>query len=582
MTLQQGRSPKRIHSILPGLRKAIAASMERSYQAATPFLSTAALMGIIGHPLFYLIWVYIFPQPYENLALRLVASALAAPLLMWRRWPSRWAPFLPMYFHLVVIYHLPFLFLYFLVQNGFSQIWILSAIGAAFVLTFLIEWRGVAVIYLAGAVAWAIFSALAPAQTVPEGLASYIAVMLFPLSFGAIFSYQLAKSRQAQQRLERRIRRISTENTRVMQEQNRLFSLFLSNSIVARLQQFQSQFGLEKAISMITSREQRFCGIMEADVRNFTQMFARETEHDVAQLISRCFSKITTIGQDLSVIKPVGDALFIYTDDTSGRELAVTNVLALAILFVQSLEEVNAVLEAEGGRPLNFGIAVHAGEASYGNLASETLIDPTIIGVNVNLTARLEELTKEPVLQAIIGPNAILLTDAVADYASGLVDPRRLTSLDLHSMGLKVRDFPDISRIYALSSAAAASLYDIASRHVATQRKRLSRPTGQVEASTYHGVPYYFEMQGAGPDTNWTVLIDFGTLSGQTLTEYADLHLRDLEYDLKEGDTLWLVLSTAGTPGAFDEADVEARVHQVIRDLEPVGAKRRPVPLARA
>ncbi len=582
MTLHRNRRSRRIHNFMPRLAKAVAASMERSFQAAAPFLFTAALLGIIGHPLFYLIWTYIFPQPYENLALRLLASASAVPVLMWRRWPSRWARFLPLYFHFVVIYHLPFLFLYFLVQNGFSQIWVLSAIGAAFVLTFLIEWRGVAVIYLAGAVAWGFIATLAPAHSTPDELAPYIAVLLFPLSFGAIFSYQLAKSRQAQQRLERRIRRISAENTRMMQEQNRLFSLFLSNSIVSRLQQYQSQFGLEKAISMITSREQRFCGIMEADVRNFTQLFLKDSEHDVAQLISRCFNQITAIGQDLSVIKPVGDALFIYTDDTSGRELAVTNVLALAILFVQSLEEVNAVLVAEHGTPLNFGIAVHAGEASYGNLASETLIDPTIIGLNVNLTARLEELTKEPALQAVIGPNAILLTDAVADYASSLVDPQRLTPLDLHSMGLKVRDFPDVSRIYALSSAAAATLFDIAGRHVATQRSRLSTPTARVEASTYHGVPYYFEMQGAGPDTNWTILIDFGTLPGQILNEYAKRHLGDLEYDLKEGDSQWLVLNTARSPGAFDEADVEARVHQVIRDLEPMAAKQRPVPVVRA
>ena len=40
-------------------------------------LSTA-----VGHPLFYVIWVYALPQPYEDLWLRLAMSALGLSLLV--------------------------------------------------------------------------------------------------------------------------------------------------------------------------------------------------------------------------------------------------------------------------------------------------------------------------------------------------------------------------------------------------------------------------------------------------------------------------------------------------------------------
>ena len=565
----------------------MANSMRRSFANVAPFLSIAALMSIAGQIGFYFIWTYVFPQPYENFTLRLLGALLSLPLVFWRRWPAGAIRFRPLYFHVVVLYHLPFIFLYFLVRNDFTLIWVLSSLGAAFVLTFLIEWRAVGMLYLVGALGWKSLEKMIPPHAISTDLTSYVAVLLFPLSFGAIFSYQLIRYREAQQALHSRIRKISDENARMINEQNQLFSLFVSNSIVLRLRQFQAKFGLKKAISMITRQEQRFCGIMEADIRNFTQMLGRESEQKVAQLISRCFRDITSVGQDLSVIKPVGDSLFIYTDDSKGRELAVTNVLALAILFVQSLEEINRIIILEQGAPLNFGIAIHAGNAVYGNLASDTLIDPTIIGLNVNLTARLEELTKAPALQNIIGPNAILITPEAATYCHKLVGRHRLMAIDLPEMGLKVRDFPKIDQIFALSSAAAATLFNQAAMHVRQQREELSESGSGVEAGSYHDIPYYYESQGTGPDTSWTILIDFGDLSGRVLEDYAAGHLSDMVYDIQEGDTQRIVLSTANTPGRYDENDVEMKVRSVIRGMEPMLAAAssravKPAPIARA
>ena len=576
-----------ISTLSSRLITAIVNSMQRSFANVAPFLTIAALMSIAGQIGFYFIWTYVFPQPYENFTLRLLGALIAVPLVFWRRWPVASLPFRPLYFHLVVLYHLPFIFLYFLVRNDFTLIWVLSSLGAAFVLTFLIEWRAVGIFYLLGALGWKSLEKLIPPEAIAPELTSYMVVLMFPLSFGSMFSYQLTRYRESQQVLHSRIRKISDENTRMISEQNQLFSLFVSNSIVSRLRQFQAKFGLEKAISMITRQEQRFCGIMEADIRNFTQMLGQQSEQKVAQLISRCFRDITSVGQDLSVIKPVGDSLFIYTDDSHGREMAVTNVLALAILFVQSLEEINRIIILEQGAPLNFGIAVHAGNAVYGNLASDTLIDPTIIGLNVNLTARLEELTKAPALQNIIGPNAILITPEAATYCHKLVGRHRLMSIDLPELGLAVRDFPKIDQIFALSSASAATLSSTAAMHVRMQRDKLATSSLSMEAGSYHDIPYYYELQGSGPDTSRTILIDFGNLSVRTLEEYAAGHLSDMVYDIQEGDTQRIVLSTANTPGRYDEHDVEMKVRSVIREMEPLltAARRRsakPPPIARA
>jgi hypothetical protein len=154
--------------------------------------------------------------------------------------------------------------------------------------------------------------------------------------------------------------------------------------------------------------------------------------------------------------------------------------------------------------------------------------------------------------------------------------------IDLPGLGLKVRDFPRLRTIFALTGAEAATLYDQAGMHVRSQRARLTTGHHEVEASTYHGIPYYFEMQGQGEESTWTILIDFGKIPGKILRDYAESQLGDMRYDLRYGDSQWLVMSTDDTPGMLDETDIEARVHEVIRALEPVMENRQHVTVARA
>ena len=552
-----------------GVRRALS----RSAETAEPFMVTAGVLGLAGQPLFYLIWRFVFPQPYENLAVRLIGAALCVPLVLREHWPERLLGLRPVYWVLTVFYNLPFLFSYFLLRNEISQVWLLSMIGGMFVLTFLVELSTAIVLFAAGTVsAYAVHAlqggtAFAHTELLHVDYLQNLVIVLFPLVFGGIINYQLQKYRTLQRNFERRLRNITTQHSKVVQEQNNLLSRFLSNVIVSRLRRFQSKHGLDEAISMITRQEKRFCGIMQADVRNFTKMFGREPEMEVAQMIRRCFTEITEIGQDLAVIKPVGDSIFVYTDDENGRQTAVFNILALAIFFVHSLEKVNRVLSAAQNRSLNFGIGVNAGEVIYGNLASETLIDPTIIGINVNKTARLEELTKAPAVRELLGPNAIIFSDEIAFYGSNFIRPQHLITMELKPMGLTLRDFPQVERVYALRSEAAVTYVQQAMEHIRAQRARFSMGVSNMEASTYNGVPYYYEMQGMGPNTTWLALIDVSALPSRIVSQFVLRDLPDLECEINHNDGQWLIVSTRNAPGEYDETDLEARLFRIIDGL---------------
>jgi len=543
-------------------------SLDLSLKNAGPFLTTAATLAVIAHPLFYIIWRYAYPQPYENLPIRLVGSLLAVPFLFKDRWPEKTVRFQPLLFQITVVYNLPFVFSFFLIMNGFSQVWVLSTLGAAFVLTALLDWRTATTYVVLGTVLSGIYTIVLHDSAAFAVYLKYVAIFMFPLVFGGIFNFKLQRYRNMQREFEKRLRKIANQNAKMTQEQNQLLSFFLSNTIISRLGQLRKKFDLETALAMITGQEQRFCGMMEADIRNFTKMFVHESEIEVAQLVRRCFTEITDIGQDLTVIKPVGDSIFMYCDDKNGRENTVPNILALAIFFVHSVEEINPLLVSRGGTPLNFGIAVHAGEAIYGNLAADTLIDPTIIGINVNKTARLEELTKVPEVRNLIGINAIIISEEAARYGQSFISRRLLIPIHLDELDVHVRDFPNVKKVYGLPSEIAAAYFDHALERIQSQRDRLPSAVSQMEANTYHGIPYYFEMQGVGPSTSWTIMIDVSSLPARTIQDYALGALTGFDYKFRRGDGHWLILSTEEYPGEYDESDVEARIFKIIQELE--------------
>ena len=65
----------------------IVRALARSTQYAEPFMVTLAIIGIVGNPLFYLVWTLLIPQPFEDLGVRLAISALCVPIAFHKRWP---------------------------------------------------------------------------------------------------------------------------------------------------------------------------------------------------------------------------------------------------------------------------------------------------------------------------------------------------------------------------------------------------------------------------------------------------------------------------------------------------------------
>src|SRR3546814_14783741 len=59
------------------------------------------------------------------------------------------------------------------------------------------------------------------------------------------------------------------------------------------------------------------------------------------------------------------------------------------------MAEVNAELTAGGRAALRFGLSLHLGNVTYGNIGAASRLDFTVIGPATNEAARMDNLTKE-------------------------------------------------------------------------------------------------------------------------------------------------------------------------------------------
>ncbi len=96
------------------------------YHAVASFkLPATGLIAVIAFPLYYFIWAYVFPQPYENLPLRLAGTVLCIPVALRRYWPRRLIPYYLAYCYWVLMLVGAF-FMLMLLMNHVNNVWLMS------------------------------------------------------------------------------------------------------------------------------------------------------------------------------------------------------------------------------------------------------------------------------------------------------------------------------------------------------------------------------------------------------------------------------------------------------------------------
>lgn len=158
-------------------------------------------IGIVGFPLYYWIWHDVFPQPYENLPLRLIGSALCVPLLFSRHWPTPLRRYLPHVWYFALLYALPFFFSFMLLKNEGTGVWVASALVALFAMVLMLDWLTLLAQFIVGCgLGWLAYAVTTDTPATGGGDLAYLAVFGFALVLGMAANYASEMVRTEQER----------------------------------------------------------------------------------------------------------------------------------------------------------------------------------------------------------------------------------------------------------------------------------------------------------------------------------------------------------------------------------------------
>lgn len=250
-------------------------------------------------------------------------------------------------------------------------------------------------------------------------------------------------------------------NQKDMENQRRILELnsefmhrlkaFIPSVIATRLEKAIEERGqsvLEASVNVLDA-QQRDVACLFSDIRGFTQ-----GSKDLESFISRSVIPEVKLCSDsvekfYGIPRKVGDLIFAYFDDESVR-LNLFRALAAGLEISRHNHDLNATYSDAN---ISRYVLISCGPAVVGNLGGmNSSVEITALGSPVNLLSRIDELTKNPVFAMHLSPGDILLCERskslIDEILAGSEFRFSTDEIDLKAIGLKIRDFPEVTSVY--------------------------------------------------------------------------------------------------------------------------------------
>lgn len=161
----------------------------------------AAYLGVIGFPLFFVLYTWISPQTYESPSLRALGFLVSLGLGLSDHWPKAWLRHLPAYSYLSFIFALPFFFVFMLLMNDANTIWQVSTMAAFVYMALLYDTVNMIVVAIVGSLlGWLAFYITTSGAAVPQDAINLIPIITFALTGLVALNY--SDSRIADEKMQ--------------------------------------------------------------------------------------------------------------------------------------------------------------------------------------------------------------------------------------------------------------------------------------------------------------------------------------------------------------------------------------------
>lgn len=138
--------------------------------------------------------------------------------------------------------------------------------------------------------------------------------------------------------------------------------------------------------------------VLFSDIRGFTTMSETTPPERIVEMLNIHFSVMAGIilKHNGTIDKYIGDAIMAFWGAPVRTEDHAERAVLAAVEMLEGLKEVNQTLKDRGfDLEVKIGIGINTGVATIGNIGSEQKKNYTVVGDTVNLSSRLESITKE-------------------------------------------------------------------------------------------------------------------------------------------------------------------------------------------
>jgi adenylate cyclase len=144
--------------------------------------------------------------------------------------------------------------------------------------------------------------------------------------------------------------------------------------------------------------------VLFADIVGFTRLSERLGAERTMALLREfhALSAAAVFAHDGTVDKYIGDAIMATFGTPRPGPADAANAIRCALALIDAVAAWNAERGSAGEEPLAIGIGVHYGPVVAGDMGDERRLEYAVIGDTVNVASRIEALTRERAVPALI------------------------------------------------------------------------------------------------------------------------------------------------------------------------------------
>ncbi|MEE8349199.1 MAG: adenylate/guanylate cyclase domain-containing protein, partial [Acidobacteriota bacterium] len=228
---------------------------------------------------------------------------------------------------------------------------------------------------------------------------------------------------------------VALSNAQLTQEQEKLMGMFeryVSPEAASEIWRRREEITL--------GGEEKTATVLFSDIRDFSTRWAGQPSQEALSWLNHYLTAMSDIVMKHGgfVNKFMGDGVMVLFGVPLSKSVsdearsAVDSAMDMLAWVEQNNEE-----REEGEESLRIGIGIHTGILTAGNVGAANRLEYSVIGENVNMAARLEELTKR-------FPVDVILSEATHQLVEGHVETEPLAEV-------VIRGFTGKSKLYTVN-----------------------------------------------------------------------------------------------------------------------------------